>query len=117
MHVLSSAKSLTETKTSGSQGRALLYLPEPVEHACCLSPSLPLETLTCGAIQTASRSEEATFEFVRKTKNKKKQQKPQTKQTLRATAAVSFRRRLAQYGAVGRESLATDGVLGTSPVF
>lgn len=72
MHVLSSAKSPTETKTSGSQGRALLYLPEPVEHACCLSPSLPLETLTCGAIQTASRSEEATFEFVRKTKNKKK---------------------------------------------
>lgn len=33
MHVLSSAKSPTETKTSGSQGRALLYLPEPVEHA------------------------------------------------------------------------------------
>lgn len=48
------------------------------------NPSLPPATLTCGAIQPASRSEEATFEFVGKTKNKK-QQKPQTKQTLRDT--------------------------------
>lgn len=95
----------------------LLYLPEPVYTIPRrLNPSLPPATLTCGAIQPALRSEEATFEFVRKTKNKK-QQKPQTKQTLRTTAAVSFRLCLPQYGAVGRESLATDGVLGTSPVF
>lgn len=88
----------------------------PSRAASVLPPSLPLATLTCGAIQSALRSEEATFEFVKKTKNKK-QQKPQTKQTPRATAAVSFRRRLAQYGALGPGSVATDGVLGTSPVF
>lgn len=61
-----------------TSSRAGVQIPHPS------NPSLPAATLTCGAIQPALRSEEATFEFVEKTKHKK-QQKPQTKQTLRDT--------------------------------
>lgn len=80
------AEGLTGPKPSvPACGVMFLPLPEPEYKSHTPSnPSLPPATLTCGAIQPALRSEEATFEFVEKTKNKK-QQKPQTKQTLRDT--------------------------------
>ena len=100
----------------GAPGRALLPLPEPRWHRALSQSSLPLEALTCGAIQLASRSEEATFEFVRKTKNKKTTKAPNQTNTTRHGRCF-LPPRLPQYGAVGRERLATDGAPGTSPVF
>lgn len=49
----------------------------------CVKPCLPPATLTCGAIQPASRSEEATFEFVKKNKKQKTTKAPNQTNTAR----------------------------------
>jgi hypothetical protein len=110
-----SAKCLTEI-TPRVSGGPVFPLPEPVYESHVASILLFLQRL-CEATQLALRSEETTFEFVKKKQKTKNNKSPKPNKHCATRDAVSFSRRLPQYGAVGRESLATDGMFGTSPVF